>query len=375
MNNKLAKASLVLFLVTILSKVAAFFVTLVFSYYFGTDSVTDAYYAAGTIPNLVNNSLTICALTLFIPVYAKCKSEAGKERADEFTSNILNAFVLFNLVLFITVCIASPILAKLVAPGFSSEKLVHTERMICLLSMSFPFTVAVYTLTNLSNVNQNYIFPSFLTFLNHILVIIFTIFMAPGFGLYSFPVVCTSVWALQFLALYFVLNGRLFFHKFIINIRDGYFRYMLKQSLPVMLTTASDQINLAADNIISSDLPGGSLSCLGYAHRIFNSINGVVASTLLTIYYPIISKQYADKDRKNLNISLRRYFEIMLLLTLPVSLFLMGTATDVMSLLFDRGAMKEDDIVKISFLFIFYVSGLLFMSMKEFVTRLFYIIG
>ena len=375
MNNKLAKAGAALFLVTIFSKIAAFLVTIVFSYYFGTDAITDAYYAGGTIPNLVNNSLTICALTLFIPVYTKCKSEVGEQKADELTSNVLNAFVIFNTILFAAVCITSPILSKLVAPGFDEEGLVHTRQMICYLSMSFPFTVAAVTLNNLCNANQRYIFPALLTLFNHVFIIVFNIILAPTLGIFSYPFICTGAWIVQLAILYFWSRGRLFKHKFIINLKDNYFRYMIKQSIPVMVTTAADQINLAADNIISSDLPGGSLSCLGYAHRIFNSINGIVTSTLLTIYYPILSRQYAEKDTKGLNSSLRRYFEIMLLLTLPVMMLLIGNSDGVIKILFNRGAMKENDIKKISILFIVYVSGLLFMSLKEFATRLFYIIG
>lgn len=375
MNHKLAKASLLLFLITIISKVAAFLVTIVFSYYFGTDAVTDAYYAAGTIPNLVNNSLTICALTLFIPVYTKCKSEAGNQKADEFTSNVLNAFVIFNIALFAAVCITSPILSRIAAPGFAEEGLVHTRRMICLLSTSFPFTVAVHALNNLCNANQRYVLPAVLTLFNHVFIIVFNITLAPVFGIYSYPFICTGAWIVQLTILYFWSRKRLFKHKLVINLKDSYFKYMLKQSIPVMVTTAADQINLAADNIISSDLPGGSLSCLGYAHRIFNSINGIVTSTLLTIYYPIISRQYAEKDIKGLNSSLRRYFEIMLFLTLPVSMLLIGNSDGIIKILFNRGAMKVDDISKISILFMVYVGGLLFMSLKEFATRLFYIIG
>ena len=375
MSRKLSRASLLLFLLTIISKAAAFLVTIVFSYFYGTDAVTDAYYAAGTIPNLVNNSLTICALTLFIPVYTKCRSAAGDQKADEFTSNVLNAFVVFNIALFAAVCIASPILARLVAPGFAEEGLIHTRRMICLLSMSFPFTVAAYTLNNLCNANQKYVLPALLTLFNHIFIIVFNIAFAPAFGIYSYPFICTGAWVIQLAILYFWTRGRLFNHKLVINLKDSYFKYMLKQSIPVMVTTAADQINLAADNIISSDLPGGSLSCLGYAHRIFNSVNGIVTSTLLTIYYPIISRQYAEKDTKGLNSSLRRYFEIMLFLTLPVTMLLIGNSDGVIKILFNRGAMEADDISKISFLFMVYVAGLLFMSLKEFATRLFYIIG
>ena len=374
-NSSLARTGIILLLVTIASKFAAFLVTIVFSYYFGTDAVTDAYYAGGTIPNLVNNSLTICALTLFIPVYVKCKSEAGKQKADEFISNVLNAFVIFNIALLTAVCIASPILSKMVAPGFVAEGLHHTRRMICLLSMSFPFTVAAVTLNNLCNANQRYILPALLTLFNHAFIIVLHIVLAPACGIYSYPFICTGAWIVQLAVLYFWTRGRLFHHKLVINLKDSYFKYMLKQSIPVMVTTAADQINLAADNIISSDLPGGSLSCLGYAHRIFNSINGIVTSTLLTVYYPIISRQYAEKDTKGLNSSLRRYFEIMLFLTLPVTMLLIGNSDGVIKTLFYRGAMKANDILKISILFIIYVAGLIFMSLKEFATRLFYIIG
>lgn len=374
-NSRLARTGILLLVVTIVSKFAAFLVTIVFSYYFGTDAITDAYYAGGTIPNLVNNSLTICALTLFIPVYTKCRSDAGESKADEFTSNVLNAFVIFNVALLAAVCLASPVLAKIVAPGFAVEGLHHTRIMICLLSMSFPLTVAAVALNNLCNANQRYILPALLTLFNHIFIIVFNIIFAPIFGIYSYPFICTGAWIVQLAILYFWSRGRLFKHKLIINIKDTYFKYMLKQSIPVMVTTAADQINLAADNIISSDLPGGSLSCLGYAHRIFNSINGIVTSTLLTIYYPIISRQYAEKDTQGLNSSLRRYFEIMLLLTLPVTMLLIGNSSGVIKILFNRGAMKADDITKISILFTVYVAGLLFMSLKEFATRLFYIMG
>lgn len=375
MKSKIVRESLILFLVTIISKIVAFFVTIVFSYYFGTDAVTDAYYAASTIPNLVNNSLVICALTLFIPVYTKCKNENGNKEIDEFTSNVLNSFMIFNIVLFLVVCLTSPILARLAAPGFSDEGLMHTRRMICLLSMSFPFTAAVNTLNNLCNANQKYVLPAVLTLFNNVFIIVFNIALAPTFGIYSYPLICTTSWIMQLLIVYFGARERIFKYSFVVNLKDKYFRYMLKQSVPVMITTAADQINLAADNIISSDLPGGSLSCLGYAHRIFNSVNGIVTSTLLTIYYPIISKQYAEKDKPGLNKSLRRYFEIMLLLTLPITCLLIGNSDGIIELLFNRGAMRTDDISTISILFIIYVSGLVFMSLKEFVTRLFYIIG
>ena len=372
---KLAKTGIVLMLVTIISKVAAFLVTIVFSYFFGTDAVTDAYYAAGAIPNLVNNSLTVCVLTLFVPVYAKCLTEEGKDAADDFSSNILNSFVIFNVILFFVICAISPILAKLVAPGFDEVGLEHTRNMICLLSMSFPFTIAANAFINLYNANQKYILPSISTLLNHILIICGTIVIAPHFGIYSYPFICTGAWIIQLLLLALRANNKLYRFKFIIKPKNKYFRYMLIQSVPVMIATAADQINLAADNIISSDLPTGSLSCIGYAHRIFNSINGLVTATLLTIYYQIIYKQYAERNIEQVDTSIRKYIDMMLILTIPLMGLLIVNSDDIMDILFNRGAMDTSSIGKISVLFIIYVSGLLFIATKEFATRLFYIIG
>lgn len=372
---KFAKTGLTLLLVTILSKVAAFLVTIVFSYYFGTDIVTDAYYAAGSIPNLVNNSLVVCVLTLFIPVYTKCLTENGKDAANEFSSIVLNSFVIFNIVLFLVVCAFSPILAKLVAPGFDQVGLAHTRNMICLLSMSFPITVAANTFTNLYNANQKYILPALVTLLNHLLVIVGTIVISSRMGEYSYPFVCTGVWVVQLVILAVCANRKIYSYRFIINTKNKYFRYILVQSIPVMIATAADQINLAADNIISSDLPTGSLSCIGYAHRIFNSINGLVTATLLTMYYPIISKQYAERNTEGLDNSIRKYFDMMLLLTLPLMGLLIINSDGIMDVLFNRGAMESSSISRISILFIVYSSGLMFIAMKDFVTRLFYIIG
>lgn len=375
MDNKIAKSGIVLLIVTLVSKVAAFLVTIVFSFYFGSDSATDAYYAAGTVPNLINNSLTICALTLFIPIYEKCKRESGGSKTDGFVSNVLNLFVVFNFSLSMLVCIAAPGLAKLVAPGFSAEGLVHTTRMIRFLSLSFPFTVAVYVLNNLLNANHWYILPAVLTVVNHVIVIILNILLAPKFGIYSYPFICIVAWLVQLIIIYWQSRNKLFRHRMTIDFQDRYLRTMLFQSIPVMVATAADQINLAADNIIASDLPSGSLSCLGYAHRTFSSVNGVVSSSLLTIYYPIISRQYAEHDTSGLNMSLHRYLEVMLLMSLPISLILIGNSDNLMSFLFGRGAMSNEAITTISALFIAYMTGLLFISAKDFITRLFYVIG
>lgn len=375
MNKSLAKTGAILFVITVISKMTAFLITVVFSYFFGADLRTDAYYAAGTIPNLVNNSLTICALTLFIPVYTKCSSEEGTVRANGFAANVLNTFVIFNIILFFIVSFTAPILAKLVAPGFNEEGIHHTQNMIVLLSISFPFTVGVYTLSNLYNANQRYLFPAVATLINHIIVIVLSVLLASRFGIYFYPLIGAGAWLIQFALLFFLVRKKLPKIRPWINLRDKYLNYMLRLSIPVVITTAADQINLAADNIISSDLPSGSISYLGYAHRIFNSINGIVTATLLTIYYPIISKQYSEKDHVGLRSSLKRYFEIMLMLTLSISLILIGNSKIIIDLLLNRGAMTDEGIIKISLLFTIYVAGLLFMSLKEFSTRMFYILG
>lgn len=375
MTMKIAKISLFLLIITLISKALSFFMTMVFSYYFGADILTDAYYAANTVPNLINTSLLISALTLFIPIYTKCQNEEGIQRADEFASNILNVFVIFNLILFMIVCLVAPIFSTLVAPGFSDDKLLYTEKFIVLLSMSFPFTVATYVFNNLCNVKHCYIFPAIVTVFNHCFILVFTIFLAPICGLYSYPLIGTAGWIVQLVALCCYSRKRFFKYKFTINLHDKYLNYMLRLSIPVMIATATDQINLAADNIISSDLPGGVLSCLGYAHRIFYSINGILSSSLLTVYYPIIAKQYAERERKAMDMSIKRYLEIMLLFSLPVTSLLLINADSIINLLFNRGAMKTDDISCISVLFIIYVSGLIFINLKEFVTRSFYIIG
>ena len=375
MSVRIAKISFILFIITIMSKALSFILTMVFSYYFGADTLTDAYYAAGTVPNLINNSLLISALTLFIPVYTKCQNEDGVQCANEFTSNILNIFIIFNIVLFILVCITTPFLSKLVAPGFTGEKLKCTENFICLLSISFPFTVATYILSNLCYANHNYIFPAIVTLFNHCFIMFLTIFLASHFGLYSYPLIGTAGWIIQLILLYLWSRKRLFQHNFSINLHDKHLNYMLKLSIPVMITTATDQINLAADNIISSDLPGGTLSCLGYAHRIFFSINGILTSSLLTIYYPIISKQYAAKNKNEMDVSIKRYFEIVLLFSLSLTSLLLINSDSIINLLFNRGAMKQDDIFCISTLFMIYISGLFFINMKEFITKAFYIIG
>lgn len=367
-----SKIGILLMIITGASKVAALLLTLVFSRVFGANLLTDAYYAAGTVPNLINNSLTVSSLTLFIPIYTECFTKEGKYGADKFSSSVLNSYAVFNFFLTIFVILASPVLANIVAPGFGSEGLTHTRNLICLLSLSFPITISAQVLINVDNANSHHLTQAALTLLNHILTIVLLITISSKYGIYSYPYVCIAAWIVQ-LVLQYISSRRYFKHYIRSFVKNKYLKTMLKLSIPVIIATSAEQINLAVDNVISSTLPTGSISYLGYSHKIYVAVLGLFTAVMMTIYYPIISRDYSSGNKDRMYSDIKQYANALTLIVMPVAVLLILSSDLIAKVLYGGGSISDDGLKTVGILFAIYCAGLVFAAIKDFTTRLFYV--
>ena len=97
----------------------------------GLGPAADAFTAALRIPNLLQNLLGEGSLSSsFIPVYSKLLSEGKEKEAGHTAGAVAGLLIAFTGALtLVGILIARPI-AKLLTPGFSSEKLDLTADLI-----------------------------------------------------------------------------------------------------------------------------------------------------------------------------------------------------------------------------------------------------
>ena len=96
----------------------------VLSFYYGTSSYADVFFAASSIPNTIFGLIAAGLVITFIPIYSRIAHDEGEERADSYLNNILSIVFVFALVMTSLGLIFTEELVSLVANGFQGETLV-----------------------------------------------------------------------------------------------------------------------------------------------------------------------------------------------------------------------------------------------------------
>ncbi|MDP3285247.1 MAG: lipid II flippase MurJ, partial [Desulfobacterales bacterium] len=114
------KAAAVVGSATLLSRILGFVRDIVIAWYFGAGLCSDAFIVAFRIPNLFRRLFAEGSLSIsFIPVFAECLTKQGKDEANRLAGSAVRLLSLILVVAVISGILLSPLIVKLIAPGFS----------------------------------------------------------------------------------------------------------------------------------------------------------------------------------------------------------------------------------------------------------------
>ena len=100
-GNKIFKATFVVMIVTLLSRVLGMVRDILVASNFGAGVYTDAYKAAVSIPDNLFTIIGLAISTVFIPMISKVKYEKGKEEMFKFSNNIISILSAISVLLLV----------------------------------------------------------------------------------------------------------------------------------------------------------------------------------------------------------------------------------------------------------------------------------
>lgn len=179
---------------TMFSRVLGFARDAIVARVFGAGMVTDAFFVAFKLPNLLRRIFAEGAFSqAFVPILAEYKTQQGEEATRTFIAYVSGLLTLVLAVVTILGMFAAPWVIYITAPGFvdSPDKFALTSS---LLRITFPYILLI-SLASLAgailNTWNRFSIPAFApTFLN-VSMIGFTLFAAP----YFHPPVLALAWA------------------------------------------------------------------------------------------------------------------------------------------------------------------------------------
>src|SRR4030043_2483038 len=118
-NHKITKAATPLGMGTFLSRILGFLRDMIIAHFFGAGMAADAFFVAFRIPNLWRRLVGEGSMTIsLIPVYTEYLTQRSEEETREVTHIAFTVAIITLLILTIFGILCSPILIRIIAPGF-----------------------------------------------------------------------------------------------------------------------------------------------------------------------------------------------------------------------------------------------------------------
>lgn len=364
-------AGIVMFAILI-SRILGFVREMAIAKVFGRGYLTDIFYAAFAVPDLMYYLLVGGALSAaFIPVFTSYLAKDDEESGWLVASTFINVTVILLFAFTILGIIFAPLLAPLVAYGFEGE---HRELLIKLMRMMFPavfFTALAGLEMGILNSYRIFTAPAFGPILYNVCIIAGALVLGPRYGISGMAVgVVVGAIASFLLQLPFVLQRSKY--RPVINLRHPGILRMVTLMIPSLVGLSITQINLIVNQNLASGLSGGDITALRLANRLVMLPMGIFAMAVSTAIFPTLSTQAAREEMSEFKSTLSLGLRTVFLVTVPSAVGFIVLREPIVKLLFERGEFTHTDTLATAYALLFYSFGLVAQSGIQITTRVYY---
>ncbi len=346
LNRKIIQSTGIVMASVLLSRFLGFVREWTVAHQIGSNAITDAYYAAFTLPDFLNYLVAAGSLSItFIPVFAKFVAEGQEEEGWRVFSTVMTFMGLLVIALVCVAEIFAPQLVAVIAPGFGpAEK----QRVIFLTRLMLPAQFCFYQGGILSAVQYakgRFVVPSLAPLVYNLMIILGGVLLASRMGIKGFSVgvlvgALLGNFLLQIYGAHLV--GARF--SFALDLRHPGFRLFVKLAVPIMLALS---LSFTDDWIIrwfGSYLVPASITWLTYAKTLMRVPLGVVGQAIGVASFPVLAQLYSEGKFAELNRVLNDTLKGLMLLLIPISAFTIAQSPYVVHVVFSHTRLKPFDL-------------------------------
>ncbi|HRE18333.1 MAG TPA: murein biosynthesis integral membrane protein MurJ [Rhodocyclaceae bacterium] len=338
---------------TLLSRVLGFVRDFVIARTFGAGLMTDAFFVAFKLPNLLRRLFAEGAFSqAFVPVLGEYRNRRGHDETKALIDHVASFLAATVLVVTLFGMAAAAIVVWISAPGFAADP-AKFELTVALTRITFPY-IFFMALTALAagvlNTWSRFAVPAFTPVLLNVALIAMALFAAPYFAQPIYALAWgVFIGGLLQLALQLPALARIgMLPRLSLNLRaawrDDGVRRVLTLMAPAVLGVSVSQVSLLINTVFATFLESGSVSWLYYADRLMEFPAGMLGAALGTILLPSLSKYHASDNPTEYSRLLDWGLRLTLLLAAPAALALALLATPLITTLFFHGAFTANDV-------------------------------
>jgi putative peptidoglycan lipid II flippase len=375
-SKSITGAAIIISAAGLLSDVAGVVRDRILAHTFSAGPVTDAYFAAFKIPDLIFNLLIVGALSAgFIPTFTKIFYRNNNDRAGawQLVNNIINILGILLIVLCGLGIIFAPFLTKIITPGFTGEQLALTTSFTRIMFLS-PLILGVSMVMGgvLQSLRQFVLYSIAPIFYNLGIIIGATLLIHTPLGLLGLPVgvifgaLCHA--GIQIYGAY--KAGYRWQWRF--NIKDKETLLVGKLMIPRTMGVAITQVNTVVVTMLASLLPAGSIAVFGYAHNLQSVPTGLIGIPFALAVFPFLSQMVAEKNGEAFIKHLAATTRQILFFIIPVSIIMLLLRAQIVRVILGSGAFDWNATIATADALAFFALGLFAQSLIPLYARAFY---
>lgn len=351
-------------------KITAFFKDVALSYFFGAGPSTEAYFIANIIPGLIWLAIMSTTAAVFLPLYKQGRKKSVAAAALLVQEATLIYAVLAILLALLCVLLAGPIVG-MTAPEASAETLVLARQLTMIMAVGFIFTGYVGLQNAIQQANGQFLPPLIAPLANN-LISMAAIALAAWVGSIHLAVVGAVLgWAVQ-APLQRWATLRYHPPRWRWQVRPDTLRRLSSLSAPVMLGVLLDQVNIYVGMAVAGRLGPGAISHLNYGARLSMFLATVFSWLVAYFLFPRLAALAARDDDAGVGRTLSAGLFLISAMTAPVLVVAIGLNEAFVGFVFGRGAFTAADVTATAAVFGLYAWGVLFISMREMINRVFF---
>ncbi|WP_456455868.1 murein biosynthesis integral membrane protein MurJ [Thermovibrio sp.] len=366
--KRLIKSALIVSLSILASRVLGLVRDVVIATYFGAGTLTDTFFVAFRIPNLLRRIFAEGAFnSAFVPALKKKLKNSFRE-AVIFSSQMLTVLTLLLLITLAVGELLSPYIVKLVAPGFKGENFHLAVRLLREL-LPYIFLVSLVAFFGgILNSLEHFFAPAFSTALFNLAIILSALLLHRELSIESLSVGVILGGVLQLTLQLLFLKKLRFPVKFTFSLSEEVVK-TLKNTVPGIFGFAVRQFSMLIDTVIASFLHSGAISYLYYANRFVQLPLGMFAIGLSQVLLPRFSAKESSRElKKELSDSITLCSSIIV----PSAVGLITFGMPIVDLIFKHGSFTGKDLEGTYAVLVGYTLGLFFFSLEKVIVNAFY---
>lgn len=375
-NWKIFKAALTVGLVTVLVKASVMVKEVVVAHSFGRGDSLDAFLIAWAVPTFLMTILVGAVAVALVPVLVETRLKEDMDAGQRLLSTFILIITLGLVVLAILLGLSAGYYLPYLARAFSPEKLLLTRKLLYLLLPWVVFSGLSNLFGAVLNAAEKFALPALIPSLTPLTIMGLLIFRGSHWGAFSLATGTVIGSILEAAVLFRLLKT----HGMLAQLRwygvDSHVVRVLQQSMPMIAGAFLTGGTTLVDQSFAAMLPSGSVAALNYANKLVTGLLAIGATALGTAALPYFSQMAAEHDWRGCRHTLKRYFVLVLSVTVPLTILLIACSRPLIRLLLQRGAFTSVDTDLVSrvqaFYFIqipFVVLGMLFVRFISSVKR------